>query len=292
MRLISTKRRVKRFNRSSGGRRRLAISLGVLAILFVAWLFLYHRTASTPPKTYGGSSGPVSTPVPVSAPSADFQPKKAEPVPNTTTLSAQDRAASLSVVVNKGRILPSTYVPANLVVPNVALRLGPGSPEMRVRADAASAMEQLFAAAARDSLQLKLASGYRSYSFQRSLYNGYVASLGQAYADATSARPGHSEHQTGLAADLEPASRNCEIQECFGNTAEGKWLAANSYKYGFIIRYQQGKQSLTGYQYEPWHVRYLGTSLATKVYSSGKILEQYFGLPSYADYPAVQFQLQ
>lgn len=284
MRLIPTKkRRVKRFNRPHWRYYRPAIGLLVLVILLVLWLLLYHRTASGPAKTYTSPSQ--------ASPPTSPQSKTAEPAPHTT-LNAQDKAASISVIVNKGRILSSTYVPANLVVPNVALRLGSGSPEMRVRADAAAAMEQLFTAAAQNGLQLKLASGYRSYTLQSVLYKGYTASSGQAYADATSARPGHSEHQTGLAADLEPASRNCEIQECFGNTPEGKWLTANAYKYGFIIRYGQGKESLTGYQYEPWHVRYLGTSLATKVYNSGKTLEQYFGLSLYKDYPVVQFQLQ
>jgi D-alanyl-D-alanine carboxypeptidase len=163
---------------------------------------------------------------------------------------------------------------------------------MHIRADTAVAMKQLFDGAAQSGLQLKLASGYRSYSTQKALYNGYVASSGQAYADASSARPGHSEHQTGLAADLEPASRNCEIQQCFGTTAEGKWLAANAYKYGFIIRYQEGKDRLTGYEYEPWHVRYIGADLATKVYKSGKTLEQYFGMTTYADYPATSYQLR
>lgn len=289
MRLISTQKKIKKLNRLRQRHARVALGLVVLVFIFVVLVFGYHRTASTPTKTYDPSNPKSSSPAP--HPPTNPQPDEAKPTP-VAALSQQDQAASLSSVVNKGRILPSSYVPANLVVPNVPLRLSSGAPEMHVRADTAAAMEQMFSAAAQEGLQLKLASGYRSYSTQSGLYKGYVTSSGQAYADATSARPGHSEHQTGLAADLEPASRACEIQECFGDMAEGKWLAANAHKYGFIIRYQKGKQSLTGYQYEPWHVRYLGTSLAAKVYSSGKTLEQYFGLSLYADYPAVKFQLQ
>ena len=202
-----------------------------------------------------------------------------------------DDSGSLWVVVNKGRILPSAYVPAGLVVPDVALRLSPSSQEMHVRADTAVAMKTMFDAAASEGIHLMLASGYRSYSLQASLYNGYVKSDGLVSADASSAHPGHSEHQTGLAADLEPANRTCEVEQCFDGTPEGKWLAVNSYKYGFIIRYQKGQEDLTGYEYEPWHVRYVGVALATQIHQSGQTLEQFFGLPAYTDYPANSFAL-
>src|SRR3990167_4664466 len=117
MRLI-TQRRARRFNPFPGGRRRLALRLGVLAILLVAWLVMYHRTASTPTKTSSSSDQTSS-----SAPSADSKPKSVG-LTHDNDPTAQDQAASLSVVVNKGRILPSNYVPANLVVPNVTLRRG------------------------------------------------------------------------------------------------------------------------------------------------------------------------
>jgi len=137
-----------------------------------------------------------------------------------------------------------------------------------------------------------LASGYRSYSDQASVYSAYVSQSGVAQADTFSARPGHSEHQTGLAADIEPLSRTCEVEQCFENTKEGQWLAANSYKFGFVIRYQKNTQDLTGYEYEPWHVRYVGKYLALKLYRSGQTLEQFFSLPAYTTYPAQQLQLK
>ena len=121
-------------------------------------------------------------------------------------------------------------------------------------------------------------SGFRSYETQQNLYDRYVATDGKAEADTYSARPGHSEHQTGLALDVN------SLYESFADTAEGRWLAANAHKYGFIIRYPKGKTDQTGYIYEPWHIRYVGVEKATKIFNSGLCLEEYYGLTSvYAD---------
>jgi zinc D-Ala-D-Ala carboxypeptidase len=228
------------------------------------------------------SSGSKTSSTPGAAPQPSF---------NKSQFSIND-PASPWVIVNKGRVLPSDYVPADLTTPSVALRLSAGSPEMHVRAEAAQAMKTMFDAAAQQNIHLMIASGYRSYPEQTTIYYGYVKSVGQVQADAQSAKPGHSEHQSGWAADLEPASRHCELDQCFGDTPEGKWLAANAHSYGFIIRYQKGKEALTGYEYEPWHVRYVGTDLAAQVTSSGQTLEEFFGLPAVTQYPASSFQLQ
>lgn len=202
-------------------------------------------------------------------------------------------SSSLWVVVNKGRVLPSSYVPAGLVVPNVSLRLISSSSEMHLRSDAAAALEKLFNGASKSGLHLMLSSGYRSYSEQAGLYDSYVSSSGQTAADTFSARSGHSEHQTGLAADIEPASRKCEVDTCFADTPEGKWLAANAFKYGFIIRYPADKTKVTGYEYEPWHVRYVSTSLSGEMHKTGiETLEEFFDLPSYTSYPATSYQLR
>src|SRR5690606_14648016 len=112
------------------------------------------------------------------------------------------------------------------------------------------ALEQMFMAAKNEGLSLLLASGYRSYNLQVGVYNRNVREVGQAEADIRSARPGHSEHQTGLAVDVGAASRQCEIEECFSTLPEGKWVAANAYRFGFVIRYPQNKQGTTGYVYE------------------------------------------
>lgn len=199
---------------------------------------------------------------------------------------------SIWVVVNKGRILPSSYVPPDLVVPKVPLRTSAYDSEMHLRVAPSRAIEKLFNGALSSGIHLRLASGYRSYNEQISVYNSEVRRFGQAVADSESAQPGHSEHQTGLAADLEPASRACEINSCFATTAEGKWLAANCYKYGFIIRYQKNDQNITGYRYEPWHVRYVASDLAAEVHSSSQTLEEFFGLPAVTSYPAQSYQLK
>jgi LAS superfamily LD-carboxypeptidase LdcB len=196
-----------------------------------------------------------------------------------------DEASSVWVVVNKGRILPSGYAP-ELVVPGVALRLGAGADESHLSQTATMPMEKMFAAAAKAGVPLRIASAYRSYNTQTAVFNAEVNAYGLAKAESESARAGHSEHQTGLAADLEPYDRKCEIADCFADTPAGKWLAENSYKYGFILRYPKGKENQTGYRYEPWHFRYVGKDLAAQLNKSGQTLEQFFGLPFYTSYPA------
>jgi D-alanyl-D-alanine carboxypeptidase len=239
----------------------------------------------------------LAWPARVLTPTHQHQSQKSKGLPSAQpTFNKQlyptDTASSLWVIVNKGRALPSDYVPAQLVVPTVPLRLGSAASEMHLRSDAAAAMEAMFAAAKTDNISLMLASGYRSYASQKAVYSSYVAQSGQAEADTFSARPGFSEHQTGLAADVEPASRHCEVDQCFADTPEGRWLAANCYKYGFVIRYQQNTQQLTGYEYEPWHIRYVGKDLAAQLQSSQQTLEQFFGLPAIDDYPAQPLQLK
>lgn len=192
---------------------------------------------------------------------------------------------SLWVVVNKQRALPSGYAPRDLVVPKIPLRLGAGNEQMKVSRQMASALEEMVAAAKKAGVNLMLGSGYRSYALQKNFYNGYVAKDGQAAADRYSARPGHSEHQTGLSLDIDRTDQKCHLEECFGDLAEGKWLAEHAHEHGFILRYLPDKESITGYQYEPWHFRYVGKELAVEMYNQ-KIttLEEFFSLPPAPDY--------
>ena len=134
----------------------------------------------------------------------------------------------------------------------------------------------MFADAKKEGLNIYLSSGFRSYNTQKNLYNNYVARDGQAAADTYSARPGYSEHQTGLAFDVN------QINSSFDNSNEAKWLSDNAHKYGFILRYPKGKTNETGYQYESWHFRYVGTDLAGKLYNGGNwiTMESYFGITS------------
>jgi zinc D-Ala-D-Ala carboxypeptidase len=183
--------------------------------------------------------------------------------------------ASIWVVVNKTHPLPQDYTPAALVAPQVPLRLDAHEEQMQVSAVLVPAIEQLFAAAAKDGLSLKLSSAYRPYTLQQQFFDSYMAEGGES-AETYSARAGASEHQTGLAVDIIPLDERCSLDICFADTPEGKWLAAHAHKYGFITRYPKGKQASTGYQYEPWHIRYVGTELATELHKNKLTLEEFF----------------
>ena len=159
------------------------------------------------------------------------------------------------LIANKTYALPSDFNPG-------------------VSDEAYDALTEMEIAAAEDGISLFIVSGFRSYDDQDVIYNRYVSQDGKAEADRYSARPGHSEHQTGYAFDLN------SLEEYFADTPEGIWLAENCHKYGFIIRYPKGKEHITGYMYEPWHVRYLGVDIATSVYESGLTLEEYLGITS------------
>lgn len=189
-------------------------------------------------------------------------------------------AASIWVVVNKkNQLKPENYVPADLAVPNVALRLSKNEEQMKFSTQAITDLEAMFAAAKNDGVDMVFGSGYRSYALQKQFYDSYVAKDGAAEADRYSARAGHSEHQTGLSVDFTRADGKCHLEECFADTEQGKWLAANAHKYGFILRYTKTKESVTGYQYEPWHFRYIGKELAAEMRKQNIItLEEFFSL--------------
>ncbi|WP_459312052.1 M15 family metallopeptidase [Pseudarthrobacter sp. MDT3-1] len=163
-----------------------------------------------------------------------------------------DDPASPWVVVNKQRPLaPAGHTPADLVQPNVQLAV-PGEVALLNNATA-SAVETMFIAAAHDGVTMTLASGYRSYITQADTYSGHVATLGQESADDASAKPGHSEHQTGWALDIGDDGA-CNFQPCFADRPAAQWAAANAHRFGFIIRYPVGARAITGYAYEPWHL--------------------------------------
>jgi len=182
---------------------------------------------------------------------------------------------ALDVVINKSRSLPEDYAPEDLVTVEVPTCLP--NPEIRqLRKEASEALFDMFEAAKKDDIYLVARSGYRSYLTQVSLYDGYVNNYGQEYADKYSALPGQSEHQTGLAMDITAESVGLQLEDSFGDTSEGQWVNAHAHEYGFIIRYPEGMESITGYLYEPWHLRYLGVELASLVWESGLTLEEYF----------------
>lgn len=160
------------------------------------------------------------------------------------------------LIANKTYSLPESYNPGGLL------------PECK---DAFALMQK---DAAAKGLNIYVSSGFRSFASQKSIYNRYVSRDGRALADTYSARPGHSEHQTGLAIDLNT------ITQSFGKTKEGRWVAEHCHEYGFILRYPEGKSHITGYCFEPWHLRYVGVETATKIAQSGLCLEEYYGITS------------
>ena len=177
----------------------------------------------------------------------------------------------VDVFVNKQYPLkPQNYVPSTKAVSRSSVRL---------QTEAASAYNKMAKAAAADGVQIKAVSGYRSYARQVELFNYYTKLYGKEYASRISAVPGTSEHQTGLAMDVGNYNGACALEECFEDTAVGRWVAKHAQKYGFILRYPKGQENVTGYAYEPWHFRYVGTSLANSYKASGaKTLEHYYGV--------------
>lgn len=183
---------------------------------------------------------------------------------------------SILVLVNKQRNLPADYVPSNLVIPNVRFPFTEDEPRKFMRAEAAASLEKLFAAAEEAKHELYAVSGYRSFEKQEAIFASYAKRKGEEEANKTSARPGQSEHQTGLAMDITTRRMNFSLAESFGTTPEGRWLAANAHLFGFIIRYPKGKESVTGYSYEPWHVRYVGVEMSQYLYDQELTLEEYY----------------
>lgn len=213
---------------------------------------------------------------------AEIEAKKNEPVYITLKGADSIRAlvedyndpSSLWAMANKQRSLPMNYKPADLKIPNVPTRTDKSDEERSVRGDVTGPLKKLFDAAEKDGHKLMIGSAYRSASLQTFYFNSYVASSGLEAANQYSAKPGQSEHQLGLSVDISTLSQQCYLSECFTSTPDGQWLARNAYKYGFHLRYPLGKEAITGYNFEPWHYRYVGVDLATALYQSGLTLEE------------------
>lgn len=229
--------------------------------------------ASAPPPHARLTVAPVmqSPSVPAPAPTPTF---------DRSAHSLSD-PSSLWVVVDKLRPLqPKTYAPSDLVDVPVAHTNPP-----RLRAAAARAVEALFRSAAAAHVPVASNSTYRPYPDQQRVYAGDELHLGRAGADRLTARPGYSEHQTGLAIDIGTASGHCDLAACFADTAQGKWLVKNAWRFGFLLRYPKGFEQITGFQYEPWHFRYVGEPLARELHvTHTATLEQFFGLPPAPSY--------
>lgn len=245
-----------------------------------------------PPSSGSPSASPPLSPSPITtAEATTAAPAPPEPSPTPSPSSALPQQFSLTdpaspwLIVNKRRpLVPADYVPADLVQPVVASMVS-GEAAM-LNSTTAAAAEAMFGAAARDGVAMVLASGYRSYGTQVTTYNGYVASRGQADADTASARPGYSEHQTGWAFDIADGGGLCSFQPCFADQPAAVWAKANGHRFGFVVRYPWMFHPITGYYYEPWHLRYIGVEAATDMSKRGiNTLEEYFGVGAAPGYP-------
>ena len=195
--------------------------------------------------------------------------------PSAASASTETNPGSLRVIVNKMRpFSPKEWEPEDLV----------DFEGHQLRAEAAEAAKKMMRAAKQEGVELTVSSAYRSYAVQQQTYQHWVEVNGKQKADTLSARPGYSEHQTGLAIDF-GSPEGCLLQECYQDTRAGQWLAKNAPDFGFILRFPKNQQHVTGYIFEPWHYRYLGVGLTQEYRASGaKTLEEFFGTGAAPDY--------
>ena len=178
-------------------------------------------------------------------------------------------------LVNKKRYLPYSYVPKDLSYINVE-NVCPNDDAKKLRSEAAASLKELFDKALSNGLRLYACSGYRSYERQKQINEYFLKLDGQTEDDRYSSKPGTSEHQTGLCMDITCEDVGFKLRRCFEDTAEGRFILKHAYEYGFAVRYPKGKESITGYIYEPWHIRYLGKETALKLYQSGLTYDEYY----------------
>lgn len=214
---------------------------------------------------------PSEEPTVEPTPEVTIDPTPSEQTDDTRFTSTD----SYLIIANKKHKLPDGYVPSDLVALTV-----PVTYEMYMKSVAAEALSNMFAAANAAGLNPVATSAYRSEEYQRELYDSYVQRDGQEAADTYSSRPGYSDHQTGLTVDITCASIDYKLNQSFENTPEGQWLAQHAHEYGFIMRYPNGKEAITGYTYEPWHFRYIGVEEATALYNTdpNMTMEEYYGI--------------
>ena len=224
-------------------------------------------------KDVTASATPDATPVPTATPEPTEAPTPTPIVVNTDT-------STVTYLVNREYPLPANFVPEGLTTPDVLFPFSDTSiDKAKMTPEAGNALALLFDAAYDEAkLTLYGVSAYRSYSRQYTIYATNLVTRGIAHTNRYSAAPGRSEHQTGLAIDISCASEGFGLETTFADTPEGIWVAENAHRFGFILRYPKDKEDITGYNYEPWHIRYVGTELAGYLYETGLTLDEYYGV--------------
>lgn len=263
-----------------GGWNKLFIGgVATLALSFIVFIFVVADKFGDSDGNGSPFSADVATATPTATPPASSstagvtaspaqQTTAATTVPPNSDTSLLVRCGDVQAPLDKQHRLAPDCEPSDLVTLPASLSTGG---QQLMRTEAAAALQEMFAAAAKDGFRLFAASSYRSYQQQEVTFQQNVASGGREYAERTSAHAGHSEHQLGTTTDVASPTASFEALE---GTPEARWLADNSWKYGFIISYPAGKESITGYAYEPWHVRWVGKDTASKVLASGLTLHE------------------
>lgn len=223
------------------------------------------------------SADPSGTETP--QPSADSSPEPTADAVDEGSDDDIDSNDSVTKIVSPARKIDPSYVPADLIEPDVP-NIQDDHLQNLLRKDAAKALEVMFAAASDAGYELFLISGYRSYEFQQKLLEYWIDLKGEEYALELDTMPGGSEHQLGLAANIGTTDGKCELNVCFADTGAYLWLKENSWKFGYIERYPAGKQEVTGITFSPWNFRFVGTDAAERIHKSGKTMEEYYGLVS------------
>lgn len=251
-------------------RRRFATLLVVAGVLVIAMVATIGIVLAADPAT---APEALETPTPTPEPTRAVPSSTATPIPvfDMTKHSLTDPDSPWVIVNKLNPMNPQDFEPE--VVPVPVPYVNPAY----MRKAPADAVVKMFADfTAETGLEMQVLSSYRSYSAQQQVYGGN---------DTLTARPGFSEHQTGWVVDIDALPRTCSMQACFRDTPQGKWLSKNAWKYGFILRYPDGLTKITGYQFEPWHFRYVGVELAEEMRTQGiKTLEEFFGYPAAPNY--------
>ncbi len=258
---------------------RLFLLLNIVVIAIVLCVTLVHAvlsTISSHKQQPVVTQPPVETVEPTATPQPIVQPT-AQPTATPDLLDEKlTNPSSILFCANKKHPLPTDYIPHDLTT---EIDVPKQTNDIELRKDAVTALEQMAQAALEDGVSLYLISGFRSAEQQYYLWNEYANQSGSDYADTISSRSGYSDHQTGLAVDIgELHDDYTLLDKSFADTEAGRWLYANAYRFGYILRYPQGKQDITGYDFEPWHYRYVGIDTATAMYniSPDETFEEYF----------------
>ena len=263
------------------------ITLTVIILIILGVIGYYWVTDWSQPKQFEDSNRPLplgmaaatGSSAAVSEPAADLLPNDISTILDPSKSVPLDTIPeSITALVNRAFLLPSNYIPSNLKQVKITFDTTVISEKNNLRAEAAIQLEKMVKAAKKDKVKLTGVSGYRSYARQKAVFDQSAKDHGKEHADRYCALPGSSEHQTGLAIDVSTPEIANVLEEKFADTKAGKWVEKNSYKYGFVVRYPKGKQKITGYNYEPWHLRYVGLKTAEYLYNNKLTLEEFYNV--------------